>query len=63
MHSQSLLRAWQIVTLIVGVISAALLILSLAYSSRVVVPGAEGFLGYDAAPTPVPAGTQNPGDS
>ena len=51
MHSQSLLRAWQIVALILAAISAAVLILNLAYSPRVVVPGAEGFLGYDAAPT------------
>jgi hypothetical protein len=51
MHSQSLLRAWQIAALILAAISAAVLILNLAYSPRVVVPGAEGFLGYDAAPT------------
>ena len=51
MHSQSLLRAWQIAASIFAAISAALLVLNLAYSFRVIVPGAEGFLGYDAAPT------------
>jgi hypothetical protein len=50
MHSQSLLRAWQIVALIFAAMAAALLITNLAYSLRIVVPGAQGFLGYDAAP-------------
>ena len=51
MHSQALLRAWQITASILAAISAALLVLNLAYSFRVIVPGTEGFLGYDAVPT------------
>jgi hypothetical protein len=51
MHSRSLLRAWQTVALICAAVAAALLLTNLAHSFRIVVPGAQGFLGYDAAPT------------
>lgn len=51
MGSQSLLRLWQIATLTLGVFALAILALGLACAPRVVVPGAEGFLGYDATAT------------
>ncbi len=51
MRSQSLLRLWQIATLTLGVFALAILVLGLACAPRVVVPGAEGFLGYDATAT------------
>ena len=50
MSSQSLLRLWQVAALTLGLIAAATLALGLAYAPRIVVPGAEGFLGYNAAP-------------
>ncbi|MGH8316285.1 MAG: hypothetical protein ACRETU_14170, partial [Steroidobacterales bacterium] len=50
MTSQSLLRLWQVANLALGALAARLLALGLAYAPRVVVPGAEGFLGYNAAP-------------
>jgi hypothetical protein len=51
MHSQLLLRAWQAVALICAAIATALLLANLAHAFRIVVPGAQGFLGYDAAPS------------
>jgi hypothetical protein len=50
MRSQSLLRLWQIATLTLGLFAVATLALGLAYAPRIVVPGAEGFLGYYPAP-------------
>jgi len=50
MLSQSLLRLWQVATLTLGMFAVAELALGLAYAPRVVVPGAEGFLGYYPAP-------------
>ncbi len=49
MSSQSLLRRWQLATLILCAFAVATLALGLANAPRIVVPGAEGFLGYDAA--------------
>ena len=49
MTSQSLLRVWQVTALILGALAAPIVALGLAYAPRVVVPGAEGFLGYDGA--------------
>ncbi len=49
MASQSLLRLWQVATVILCAIAVATLALGLAYAPRIVVPGAEGFLGYNAA--------------
>jgi hypothetical protein len=50
MRSQSLLRLWQVANVTLGLFAAATLALGLAYAPRIVVPGAEGFLGYLAAP-------------
>src|SRR5882672_6495126 len=51
MTSQSVLRLWQVANLALGAFAALVLALGLAYAPRVVVPGAEGFLGYNAAAT------------
>lgn len=48
MHSQSLQRAWQFVAFSFAAIAAVFLVLGLANAARVVVPGAQGFLGYEA---------------
>jgi len=50
MTSQSLLRLWQVATLVIAMLAVATLALGLANAPRIVVPGTEGFLGYDAAP-------------
>jgi hypothetical protein len=51
MHPRALLRTWQSVALFCAAIAAALLLINLAHALRIVVPGAQGFLGYDAAPS------------
>lgn len=48
MGSESLLRLWRIATFVLGLLAVALLAVGLAYAPRIVVPGAEGFLGYGA---------------
>lgn len=51
MHSEWWLRIWQVAVLGLGALAAAVLSLSLAYAPRVIIPGVEGFLGYEAAGT------------
>jgi hypothetical protein len=50
MPSTLLLRSWQITTFILATAATAVVALSLFYAPRVVVPGVEGFLGYNFAP-------------